>query len=847
MAIKWGGTSFAGDLVDGKRIYFRDQVNDVTYVTGTTVPTDWSSWFAKACIFIDTNVSAGTSWMYENIWTRTSSTFAILSGGGWGTPSWWLDDAYSIDQSVLMDNGATTWTDSTTGALNMFVLVKDGAGSGNMLDFNVDAALTGAAINLDMNLGIAAPAIIIDNGATARTGDDIRITDNSTGNHSIINLNKTWSGASIGLDYQETYNGSSASFVVKATLDNADGIDTTILQAVRWTGVRTAPVIDINDASTGSAHIIDIDLTGVYTGNVFDFASGAAATGNVFFLNMDTAVAMTALHIEGSWVRTQPFIELITDSTSSASLIDISVDGAITGQAAIDIDMNAGLAANAIYIDAGAGTRTANLLEFKDDWDGNVDTIAIVASNTWSGSVIDIDVTGIRTGNIIDIVMSGAATSTAVIAIDMDAAVAAAAIFIDAGNATRTSDVIDVTFDGDGDISFLDLNCTNTGSGDLIDIDVTGVHTGNAIDIEYSSAASTGNAIELVMWTNLAGSAMRVTAAGSRTDDLFQIIDSSTSNAPIYDIDITGNSTGVFMDVTCSGSKVAGHIFDIDTGTNIAGNAILITTAGARTAPLINIVGAGTDAGTDDHTIFVTQSATQDSNIMQFTYDTAASTGNAVALAMGTNVAGMAISITSAATGVSGEWAGMNMAHTGNLTAGADLMRLDSTGSLSSTSNVLSLVQRSGACTTGANALHISATGANCEAIKVDDWKVVFDETLEVTGLITATAWVTGKIIFAGITSDTGAHAIPVTGAVHEVTTSGAGDALTLANGTAGQRLCVVYVAEGGGADTAVITPTTLAGGATITLNALGDSCDLVYSSTGGRYVLGLGGTAAVA
>ena len=104
-----------------------------------------------------------------------------------------------------------------------------------------------------------------------------------------------------------------------------------------------------------------------------------------------------------------------------------------------------------------------------------------------------------------------------------------------------------------------------------------------------------------------------------------------------------------------------------------------------------------------------------------------------------------------------------------------------------------------------------------------------------------------GAVIRGGTTATSGAGAVAITGAIHEVTTTGTGDALTLADGTAGQRLSVIYVAEGAGGDTAVITPTTLAGGTTITLNNLGDSCDLVFSSTGGWYVLGLGGAAAVA
>jgi len=102
-----------------------------------------------------------------------------------------------------------------------------------------------------------------------------------------------------------------------------------------------------------------------------------------------------------------------------------------------------------------------------------------------------------------------------------------------------------------------------------------------------------------------------------------------------------------------------------------------------------------------------------------------------------------------------------------------------------------------------------------------------------------------GKVIATGITATSGAGAVSIAGRIHEVTTTGTGDALTLANGTAGQQLTVIYVAEGAGSDTAVLTPTTLAGGSTITFNALGDSADLTYSATGGWYMHG--GTATIA
>jgi len=109
------------------------------------------------------------------------------------------------------------------------------------------------------------------------------------------------------------------------------------------------------------------------------------------------------------------------------------------------------------------------------------------------------------------------------------------------------------------------------------------------------------------------------------------------------------------------------------------------------------------------------------------------------------------------------------------------------------------------------------------------------------------------------ITTTTGPGAIPVTSRVHRIVTTGAGDALTLAEGASqGARLTILYVAEAAGADTAVLTPqdatpdSLLAGGATITFNGIGDATELYWDTsnppagtTGQWYVLS--GTAVVA
>ncbi|KKL18930.1 hypothetical protein LCGC14_2470600, partial [marine sediment metagenome] len=96
------------------------------------------------------------------------------------------------------------------------------------------------------------------------------------------------------------------------------------------------------------------------------------------------------------------------------------------------------------------------------------------------------------------------------------------------------------------------------------------------------------------------------------------------------------------------------------------------------------------------------------------------------------------------------------------------------------------------------------------------------------------------KIIFNSTTVTAGAGAVAITGAIHEITTTGIGDALTLVDGLEGQRLNVVYVAEGGGGETAILTPTNLAGAdATITFNNLGDTVTLLFTA-GAWYGVGV-------
>ena len=97
--------------------------------------------------------------------------------------------------------------------------------------------------------------------------------------------------------------------------------------------------------------------------------------------------------------------------------------------------------------------------------------------------------------------------------------------------------------------------------------------------------------------------------------------------------------------------------------------------------------------------------------------------------------------------------------------------------------------------------------------------------TLAVSGAST----LCGALI-EGVQALSGAGAVNLTTPITSLTTTGAAQALTLANGTVGQVKIIVHAVDGG---SAVLTPTTKIGFSTITFTGVGESASLVYTSAG--------------
>ena len=109
------------------------------------------------------------------------------------------------------------------------------------------------------------------------------------------------------------------------------------------------------------------------------------------------------------------------------------------------------------------------------------------------------------------------------------------------------------------------------------------------------------------------------------------------------------------------------------------------------------------------------------------------------------------------------------------------------------------------------------------------------------TGTVTVGASFGNDVVLA-TQSLSGAGAVSVTSAFTALTTTGATQALTLANGTVGEIKIISHVVDGG---SAVLTPTTPLGFATITFTAAGDSAMLIYTAAGWDIVALNGATAA--
>lgn len=78
----------------------KDSSGNIVLASGTTVPSDTTSGYAKGATFLDTDVVTGTSGFYTNVGTTTSCNFDLVEAAGAFTPS----DLTLADGKIIVGN-----------------------------------------------------------------------------------------------------------------------------------------------------------------------------------------------------------------------------------------------------------------------------------------------------------------------------------------------------------------------------------------------------------------------------------------------------------------------------------------------------------------------------------------------------------------------------------------------------------------------------------------------------------------------------------------------------------------------------------------------------------------------
>lgn len=73
------GATLDATAVNGVKKLLTDGAGNALLATGTGVPADSGAGYAKGCLFIDTDVAAGTTGLYVNIGTTASCVFKAVS------------------------------------------------------------------------------------------------------------------------------------------------------------------------------------------------------------------------------------------------------------------------------------------------------------------------------------------------------------------------------------------------------------------------------------------------------------------------------------------------------------------------------------------------------------------------------------------------------------------------------------------------------------------------------------------------------------------------------------------------------------------------------------------------
>lgn len=662
-----------------------------------------------------------------------------------------------------------------------------------------------------------------NNSATFdRSADAFTISDSLTNatNTFVINKAGAGSGNLIDLNASTTFSGD----FLNITCTNASTASQALVVESQASTRVTNALVQIDENGTGAVPTVAISGDAATTGPLLSvlatqaiapvagtdgmvtiaLANAANGSEGLFIVNTTTTRTGACLGISDGGTTTGPMIRLVQTAASDGPAIAYTTSGSIVSDV-VSLDLtNADTTARGIVITGQAAAHSVHLVDITNNSTSTGAALHINLSNTAASRGLIIDADGAVTGDfaVIDMANAGAGADGMLFTGSITTRTGDMLRIVDAAT-TGTGQSLEIQSTGAKDGTHLLLNVDGAGSGATVHCDIDGATTGPIFNIDLDATGS-GIVFDIDIATSV------------WTGDIFNFNSTQAYAGDIFDLVLTNCAAGVrAMFITGSATTRTAHLIEIAEVGTPSGDTINISHGGASTGDGIHWVGTNAVAA---RALNLDGAGTRTVNMIDI--DT---TGADTAAC---------IDITTTAVGASGVASALNIVQgTATMAAGADVVRINVTGTLSTTSNILALETNAGGA--GSFALYIDNTGSG-EAIKVDAGTVTFDETLLVSGALTAGA----GVIFSGIETIAAggtSTALSLTKTLHSVDADAGGDTFTLADGTIGQIMVITMLSATG---TATVTPANLAGGTSVTFNAAGDSVTLMFVDTD-WYIIG--------
>lgn len=314
----------------------KDSSGDVLKATGTTVPSDAESGFAKGCIFIDTDVVTGTSGTYDNVGTTTSCNFDLIGLGG-GTGGNTLDSAYdqggagvggtvTVDAADVLLNLSTGYNlkinSAATGTQTVALEINDNTG-GTITDGllftatnSIVDAIDASATNIDNAINVGANIIVGTAAVINFTAFDVDASGNVICND--LTVNGTHSIAT--LNVSTAFNLGTDGVGVDASFYSTTAGDLILWDASEKTLLATDSKIHFGD--NDELHFGSGSATGTGDWKMYSDGTNLLVTGVVDVATQNVTFGTDAIHCDLVWQPTTTGAEVTFDWDSDRVQFD---------------------------------------------------------------------------------------------------------------------------------------------------------------------------------------------------------------------------------------------------------------------------------------------------------------------------------------------------------------------------------------------------------------------------------------------------------------------------------------------------------------------------------------------